>query len=195
MARRNPDPLKITRKAIDEWLDEIARRRKSLDSSEIEFSDVAHDVFCWDVLAPISGAGRLGSCLVAMAFDPAMDAAYETGIKPAVVTDCGFDVIRVDKVQFNDSINDRIIVGIRTAQFVIADVTLQRNGVYFEGGYAMGLGRPVIWMVRKDDLQNVHFDTKSLNHIVWEDVHDLRTKLAIRIQGTIPGAKLPARLS
>ena len=139
----------------------------------------------WEALMP-GGTGRVGTCFVAMAFDPALDDVYSGGIQPAVEKDCGMSVLRVDKVQHNESINDQIIVGLRTAQFVVAD-NHQRNGVYFEGGYTMGLGRPVIWTVRADDVKNVHFDTSHLNHIVWNDAADLRTKLALRIQATIPG--------
>ncbi len=142
----------------------------------------------WATLMPIGGA-RLRTCFVAMAFSPTLDDAYSLGIEPAVQHDCGMSVVRVDRVQHNESINDLIIVQVRTAQFVVADVTLHRNGVYFEGGYAMGLGRPVIWMVREDDSKNVHFDTSQLNHIVWTDPADLRTKLARRIQATIPAQR------
>jgi hypothetical protein len=146
----------------------------------------------WEALAPISGSGRPGTCLVAMAFDSVMNDVYDSGIKPAVEADCGFVVERVDRIHFNESINDRIIIGIRSAQFVVADVTLQKNGVYFEGGFAMGLGRPVIWTVRDDEMRDkkVHFDTSHLNHVVWTDPDDLRKKLAERIQATIPGARI-----
>jgi len=124
-----------------------------------------------------------------MAFDDSMDQAYQLGIEPAVKTDCHLNVLRVDRIQYNSSITDKIIVGIRTAQFVVADVTLQRNGVYYEGGYAMGLGRPVIWSVRKDELKKVHFDTSHFNHVVWADPADLREKLAARVKATIPGVR------
>lgn len=142
----------------------------------------------WTKLRPTGGVP--GSCFVAMAFDTRLDAAFEEGIEPAIRNDCGFSAVRVDRVHHNESINDRIIIGLRTSQFVVADVTFQRNGVYFEGGFAMALGRPVIWTVREDDRKNVHFDTSHLNHIVWKDPADLRRKLALRIQATIPGAKL-----
>ena len=67
-----------------------------------------------------------------------------------------------------------IIARIKESRFVVADVTQHRNGVYFEGGYAMGMGLPVIWMCHQDDLQKMHFDTSHLNHIVWSDLADLR---------------------
>jgi hypothetical protein len=144
----------------------------------------------WGELNP--SGGRPGTCFVAMAFNnDEIDAAYDQGIARAIA-DCGFVPVRVDREPYNDSITDKIIVGIRSAQFVIADVTKQRNGVYFEGGYAMGLGRPVIWMVHKKDMdaKRVHFDTSHLNHIVWSDPTDLRSKLTDRIRATIPGARL-----
>ncbi len=57
--------------------------------------------------------------------------------------------------------------------------------VYFEGGYAMGMGLPVIWTCHKDHIKTAHFDTNHLNHIVWDDVGEFRTSLANRILATI----------
>jgi nucleoside 2-deoxyribosyltransferase len=99
-------------------------------------------------------------------------------------------VTHVGKVQDNDNINDTIMAGIRAAQVIVADVTYQRNGVYFEGGFAMGLGRHVVWMCREDDLKNVHFDTRQYRHIVWTDHQDLRTKLTARLRANVA---IPAR--
>ena len=67
----------------------------------------------------------------------------------------------------------------------MADVTNHRQGVYFEAGYALGLGIPVIWTCRKDDLDNCHFDTRQYNHIVWETPEELATALEHRIRATI----------
>ena len=44
----------------------------------------------------------------------------------------------------------------KECRFVVADVTNHRNGVYFEAGYAMGMGLPVIWMCHKDDMKEAH---------------------------------------
>ena len=60
---------------------------------------------------------------------------------------------------------------------VLADVTEQRSGVYFEAGYALGLGLPVIWSVRKDDAKNVHFDTAQYSQIRWESAKNLEEGL------------------
>jgi nucleoside 2-deoxyribosyltransferase len=66
-------------------------------------------------------------------------------ILPAVATDCGFDVIRLDRVEHSENINDRILTDIRRAQFIVADFTFHPPGVYFEAGFALGLGKLVIW--------------------------------------------------
>jgi len=138
----------------------------------------------WAAVEPAVG-GVPGRCFVAMSFDPTLAAAYENGIRPAVKDDCGFDPVRIDLVHHNEKICDRILAEIRLAQFMVADFTLHRAGVYFEAGFAMGLGRPVIWTVRKDDLAKAHFDTRQYNHIEWEEPQDLRAKLADRIRATI----------
>jgi nucleoside 2-deoxyribosyltransferase len=78
---------------------------------------------------------------------------------------------------------------IRLAQFSIADFTGHRGGVYFESGFALGLGRPVIWTVHADHLTGSHFDTRQYNHIEYKTPAELREKLRDRILATITGTK------
>ncbi len=122
---------------------------------------------------------------MAMSFDPALTDAYERGIKPAIKDDCGFDSIRLDREHHNEKICDRILAEIRLAQFMVADFTLHRAGAYFEAGFEMGLGRPVIWTCRKDEMPKAHFDTRQYNHIEWETPQELRAQLTDRIRATI----------
>ena len=141
----------------------------------------------WEVLqSAASGSGIRGRCFVAMSFSPDLTDAYYEGIYLAIKEDCQMDPRRVDFIEHNEKICDKIVAEIRTCQFLVADVTLHRAGVYFEAGFAMGLARPVIWMCRKDDLANAHFDTRQYSHIVWENPADLRAKLRDRIIATIP---------
>ena len=120
---------------------------------------------------------------IAMSFDKSLDKAYE-GIARAINKN-GFKDIRIDKKPHNNEISSEIAYEIRQARFIVADVTNQRPGVYFEAGYALGRNIPVIWSCRRDDLGNVHFDTRQYNHVVWENEDDLMNKLADRIKGTI----------
>jgi hypothetical protein len=120
---------------------------------------------------------------VAMWFDPSMDAAY-SAIHDAVIA-IGFEPMRIDAKQHNNEISGEILYEIRKCRFVVADVTNQRHGVYFEAGYAIGRGIPVIWSCRSDDFEHVHFDTRQYNHVVWDDETDLKDKISARMKGTI----------
>jgi hypothetical protein len=133
---------------------------------------------------------------VAMWFDSGMDDAYEQGIKLAIEEDAGFKSIRIDAVEQTGKIDDRIIAEIRESRFLVADFTGHRGGVYFEAGYAMGLGLPVIWACKAPEIANAHFDTRQYNHIVWSEPGELREKLALRIRATVGMAsskRLPGR--
>lgn len=97
--------------------------------------------------------------------------------------------MRIDRSEHNNKIDDEIIAEIRRAQFVVADFSCgadgARGGVYFEAGFAAGLGKPVVYSVRKADLGKLHFDTRQINHIDWNDSTDLLTRLTNRIEATI----------
>lgn len=145
----------------------------------------------WEELDPAPGGGVPGRCFVAMSCDPVLDEAYNEGILRAVKTDCHCDPVLVEKTEHNDKICDRVLAEIQRAQFVVADVTLHRQNVYFEAGFAMGLGRPVIWTCRADEFtkDKSHFDTRQYAHVIWEDPAELRRKLADRIRVTILSGK------
>jgi len=119
-----------------------------------------------------------------------MNDAYEHGIKKAIAT-CGFRSLRIDAKETNNKICDEIIAEIRRSRFLVADFTEHRGGVYFEAGFALALGLPVIWTCRTDQLEELHFDTRQYSHVVWSNPDELYSKLVNRIAATIPGARLP----
>lgn len=114
----------------------------------------------------------------------AMKSAYDDGILPGV-EDSGYHATRVDLEEHNEYIMDKILADILVAPFLVADFTGHRNGVYFEAGIARGRGIPVINCCRRDSFKDAHFDTKQLNHIVWETPKELGERLTNRILGTI----------
>ena len=126
---------------------------------------------------------------VAMWFDGSMDDAYENGIAPAIAAS-GYDAKVINRDLTVDKIDDAIIAEIRKSKFIVADFTHgdsgARGGVYFEAGFAMGLGIPVIFTCRHDMVEKLHFDTRQYNHIVWNDSEELRQQLQDRIQARIP---------
>jgi nucleoside 2-deoxyribosyltransferase len=121
---------------------------------------------------------------VAMWFDNTMTPIWEGAFKPELLA-LGYDPVRIDFQEHIDRTDDRILAEIRTSGFVVADFTGARSGVYFEAGFAMGLGKPVVWTCKRDWIKELHFDTRQFNHILWDDATDLREKLRNRVNGVI----------
>jgi hypothetical protein len=115
---------------------------------------------------------RLGSiesdkAFVAMSFLPEYTNLFISGLAPGIRA-AGYEPVRIDRVEHNNRIDDEIIASIRRCKFLVADFSVNRGGSYFEAGFALGLGRPVIWTVRQEELKDVHFDTRQYNFIRWK---------------------------
>ena len=131
----------------------------------------------WDYLDKhASDLEEKTQAFVAMSFSDEMRPMWEKAIKPAIHK-AGYTAYRVDEEPHSENIIFKIMAEIKNSRFVVADVTEQNNGVYFEAGYALGLGLPVIWSVRKNDAANVHFDTAQYNQIRWESPEELQEGL------------------
>ena len=125
---------------------------------------------------------------VALWFDKSMGEAWELGFDPAI-RGAGYEPVRIDQQEHVNKIDDEIIAEIRRARFVVADFTHGakggRGGVYYEAGFAHGLAIPVIFTCRKDSFDEIHFDTRQYNHIVWNEPEELRRNLTSRIAAVI----------
>ena len=81
---------------------------------------------------------------------------------------CDFHLSRVDEQPKPGLIDIQMRVAIEEARFAVVDLTFANSGAYWEAGYAEGLGKPVIYTVRKDHDERVHFDTAHLSRVIWE---------------------------
>ena len=99
------------------------------------------------------------------------------------ITDAGYIAIFIDEVQHNEFITPELLKHIRDSKFVVVDLTHQNNGAYFEEGYAMGIGKPVIQLCQKDT--RLHFDIAQKNTIMWATESDIPDRLTNRIKATI----------
>lgn len=144
----------------------------------------------WNRVADIekgTAALQYKQAFVAMWFDDSMDKAWESGFRPGIEEGTGVRPVRVDLQEHNEKICDVIISEIRKSSFLVADFTGNRGGVYFEAGFAKGLGIPVIFTCQSGKWEKkLHFDTRQYNHIIWENTEDLKFKLQNRIKATIP---------
>ena len=104
---------------------------------------------------------------VAMWFDDSLTHVWREGIKLGI-EDAGYAAFRIDRKEHTNKIDDEIVAEIRCSRFIVADFTQgkggARGGVYYEAGFAHGLGIPVIFTCRKNVLKKVHFDTRQYNH-------------------------------
>ncbi|MGA7339480.1 MAG: hypothetical protein WBE72_21280 [Terracidiphilus sp.] len=135
----------------------------------------------YERLQQIQSSGRSSEVeFVAMSFSSEQIPVWLQAIKPGI-EDAGYRPFRVDQNEHNRRIDDEIIAGVRRCRFLVADFTGQKNGVYFEAGMALGLGRNVVWMCNHSDKDHLHFDTRQFNHILYDDLIQARIALTNRI--------------
>ena len=125
---------------------------------------------------------------VAMMFSAETDRIYEKVYRP-VIQSMDYVALRIDEKQFNGSIIKEITTEITDSIAMIADLTGNRGGVYYEAGIARGLqlcNHPIklIFTCRRDffDNEKVHFDVSGDNILLYNDDEDLNNKLKMRLQ-------------
>ncbi len=128
------------------------------------------------------------NCFVAMSFSASEKSKYIRESIKSAVSETGYNPILIDDTHFDSdrTINDAIIAEIKRAKFLIADFTEQKNGVYFEAGFGLGHGLPVIYCCDQEDFEkNSHFDVKHYPHVLHNSPEELRKKLIDKINAFI----------
>lgn len=112
--------------------------------------------------------GKYG--FIAMQFnDDELETFAQDVVKPAVKDAVGYDLVDMRNVAQAGVIDNIMRIRIRDSAFVIADLTHDNRGAYWEAGYAEGLGKPVIYICEKEkfDKEKPHFDTNHCTTILW----------------------------
>jgi hypothetical protein len=128
-----------------------------------------------------AGSTSFTQAFVAMTFDPDLEWIYIESIAPAI-EEAGYQPLILSRQEHADRVDERIVLELNRSRFVVAEFAQHRPSVYFEAGYAVGRGLPVIWACRADDYERAHFDTRQYNHIVWRTAEELRDRLYTRIK-------------
>ena len=113
-------------------------------------------------------AGNYG--FLAMKFeDDTLDPFVKNILKPTVKNGIGYDLFDMRDVARTGVIDNIMRSQIRDAAFVIADLTHNNSGAYWEAGYAEGLGKPVLYICEKTkfEMTNTHFDTNHSTTVLW----------------------------
>lgn len=105
-----------------------------------------------------------------------------------VAQSLGLKAYRVDDLETSGRITDSILEGLRNAAAIVVDLTHSRPNVYYEAGYAHGLGKIPIYIARSGTA--LEFDVKDYPVIFYENMKALRDRLSRRLKKQLnpPGA-------
>jgi hypothetical protein len=115
---------------------------------------------------------------VICSFSSDMEPIYE-GIKEAAHA-VGLDAKRVKDVIGDYQISNQIMSMIAKARLIVADLTHERPNVYFELGYARGIGKTIVTCAREGT--DIHFDVKDWTYIPYSDSRILERELVNRFR-------------
>ncbi len=145
----------------------------------------------WDYYEKLRrGGATYRKGFIAMKFGDAMlDKLLAEVLKPCT-KQAGFELLRLDDTPKAGLIDDRLRVEIQSSDFLVADLTHDNPGAYWEAGYAEGLGKPVIYICEKEkfEIAKTHFDTNHHLTIVWDkdNLQKAGEDLKATIRATLP---------
>lgn len=122
------------------------------------------------------------STMLAICHTPQNDTLLEV-IREAV-QEAGFTPIMAqeDTEQYTP-LSPEALFQIRQARFMVADLTDQCHDVFFETGYALGLGKPVIQICNEATFKNS--ELLCPHTVFYQNLDDLKRRLKERINATI----------
>ncbi len=152
----------------------------------------------WEYLHQITqGEQSVDTVFIAMSFgDPELNRIVEEYIRPAIAS-IGLKLRKLNDPDGQKAglIDDRLRLEIKMAKLVLADLTHDNNGAYWEAGYAEGIGKPVVYLCEENVFQKraggTHFDTNHHLHILWssEKIDQAVEQLVACIRATLPDVK------
>jgi hypothetical protein len=124
---------------------------------------------------------------VAMPFKKEMYDTFYYGIQKPIHHN-KFLCERIDEDTFTGDILAKMKSKIETSSAVIADLSLQNPNVYLEIGYAWGIKKPTILLIRKGD--DIKFDVQGQRCLQYEGIKHLEEILTKEIKGLIKNGEI-----
>jgi len=120
---------------------------------------------------------------VAMAFDISSELSDTYQAIKRACSSLGLHAQRVDDEPDSGPIPVKILRAIEDAEFLVFDLTVERPNVYYELGYAHGVGNRSIEidLIAKTGTK-IHFDVAHLGVMFYESAIDLENKLVPRLK-------------
>ena len=181
-ARNRDEAIRLTEELVESKILKAAPKGTAVESNPVgpprpSFTNINLSLDGWEQYeAEKRGrfAGNYG--FLARKFNnPDLESFVQKVVKPAVKEATGSDLVDMRDVPKAGIIDNIMRTRIRDAKFVIADLTDDNNGAYWEAGYAEGLGKPVIYICEKEKFESddgTHFDTNHCTTVIWSKSKD-----------------------
>lgn len=127
-----------------------------------------------------------GTVFIAMPMtegDPQLDDVHDA-IKMCAES-LSLTATRIDDLQSNERITDRVMEALESAEFIVSDLTHARPNVYFEAGYSQGLNKLPIYIARQGT--EIEFDLKDYPVLFFKNLVELKQKLTARLEELMTG--------
>lgn len=128
------------------------------------------------------------TAFMAMPFNKAdLDSVWLPSLR-AAVAETGFALQRVDDEPRPGLIDVRMRLQIKEARFLIVELTHANQGAYWEAGFAEGMGKPVIYTLKKGE--EAHFDVDHSLRVEWdpENISEALSVVKATIRNELPDA-------
>ena len=156
--------------AADLVADGVMKMTKDRSYGEVVFLDVDLTIEGWERYERQKRGQVSGNQgFMAMKFgDPCLDSFAREVVKPAVES-MGYRLFDMRDVARAGVIDNIMRIQIKDSAFLIADLTHDNAGAYWEAGYAEGLGKPVIYICERSKFEEKpsHFDTNHCTTVFF----------------------------
>lgn len=153
------------------------RARRATSGSEVAEHVTRSDVTESDRNVEDGASDARLRAFVAIPFTERYDDVYLYGIRGAAER-AGITVERADENIDSSEIIIYIKSRISGCDLIVADTTERNANVFYELGYADGLGKDVLLIAEAN--VDLPFDVRGRNHLVYKSISDLQTRLTDR---------------
>jgi predicted CopG family antitoxin len=158
---------------MDNYIDELERQKLIGKISGKQYKRTLKGFEVYEELK--KGKSKSNQVFMALQFDSDAHKLYNTHFKPAVGA-LGLDLPIISDLTKAGAIIAQMEAQIRQSKFLIADVTPVENkpnaNVYWEAGFARGLGKHVLYLCEESKVGELPFDTRGELHVLYDSSSD-----------------------